>query len=193
VFGGRRGKRVAARTKMPVVTATVTALTAVLTGVAFAHPSLVHAIQRSPAMLADHQWWRIVSPVLVNPEGWRQVVVNTGGLVVIGTAVERLWGPRLWVAFYLTGAVLGEIAGLAWRPFGAGSSVAVSGLLGALAVALWYRVGTVPARVGGSVVVGMGIVLSIAHDLHGPPIAGAAVLALLLRGRMAACGGRRVG
>ena len=105
-----------------------------------------------------------------------QIATNLFGLAVLGAIAERQWGPRWWFVFYLGGGVVGEIAGLAWRPVGAGSSVAVCGLLGSASVSL-LRVGTNPARMGAVFILAGGLLLIVLNDLHGPPILAGASLA----------------
>src|SRR5262249_40872012 len=102
---------------------------------------------------------------------------------VVGTVAERAWGHGWWLGFYLLGAVVGEVAGLAWKPVGAGSSVAVCGLLGSVAVWLLARVATWPGRFGAVVIVGGALLLTARHDLHGPPILAGALVAVLLVAR----------
>ena len=72
----------------------------------------------------------------------------------------------------MAGGLAGETAGIFWQPVGAGNSVAVCGLIGALAS--WQlRRGNIPAlaRFVFPVVCFGGAVLLIAnHDIHGPPL-----------------------
>ncbi len=84
------------------------------------------------------QWWRIITPVLVQPDGWGQLVFNLLGLTIVGAALERRTSRPAWTLTYLLGGV-GGIAGVsAWHPgdLGGGSSDAVAALIGALTVLL---------------------------------------------------------
>lgn len=170
--------------RLPRTTIAVFLLTAVITCVAYLHPPVIRGLERTPEIVASGEWWRLVSPILVNPDGWRQVTYNFCALAIVGTIAELTWGPRLWLLFYIVGGVTGEVAGLAWQPVGAGSSVAICGLLGAIAVWLLVRVGIGRARFGAFVILGFGLVLIHARDLHGPPILATALLAgIILRVR----------
>jgi rhomboid protease GluP len=142
---------------------------------------LVPALGRTPTALASHQWWRLVTPLFVNPEGWRQIAVNFAGLAILGTIVERRFGPARWLILYFASGIVGNLAGYAWKPLGAGSSVAVAGLLGALAAIFAW--GAAPqGRVGTAMILGGGLVLCYFRDMHGPPILlGFALSALMLR------------
>jgi rhomboid protease GluP len=152
-------------------------VTAIVTGLDLLYPRIGRARQRTPAAIGGESW-RLISPILVNPEGWKQIATNLLGLSAAGVLVERQWGPRWWLVFYITGGIVGQIAGLAWQPVGAGSSVAVCGLLGAISVSL-VRTGTNPGRFGGALMLAGALLLTYLHDLHGPPILAAAVLAAL--------------
>ena len=85
----------------------------------------------------------------------------------------------LFFYFYFFSAIVGEIAGYAWKPNSAGSSVGVSGLLGAVGALL--LVSRAPqARVGAFVILLGAATLAWFRDLHGPPILFGFALALLL-------------
>jgi rhomboid protease GluP len=164
------------RDRIPRTTLVVLFITSSTTVLGLVYPGFVGVVQRTPSVYEGGEWWRLVSPVLVNPEGWPQIVSNGVTLAAVGTVAEFFWSVRAWLAFYLLGTVSGEIAGLAWRPVGAGSSVAVCGLLGAVAAALWHEVATIPARVGAAVIVAGAVLLAHWHDLHGPPLLLAALV-----------------
>ena len=169
------------RAERPSATMAVFLVTALATGLDLAYPTISRAVQRTPAALSG-EWWRLVSPILVNPHGWKQIATNLSALIVVGAIAERQWGPRWWFAFYIGGGVVGEIAGLVWQPVGAGSSVAVCGLLGSVSVAL-LRVGTTPARFGATLILAGAFLLTYLHDLHGPPILASALLAVFVAHR----------
>ena len=119
------------------------ALTAVVCGVtlavsiaALASPALMRLFVRNLPHLLTGQWWRAVTPVLVQPDGWGQLVFNLLGIAVIGAALQRRLGWVGWALIYLAGGS-GTIAlYIAWHPgdTGGGSSAAVAALIGALAV-----------------------------------------------------------
>ena len=165
----------------PYATLAVFLLTAACTALQFTRYSLVLALERTPAALASHQWWRLITPLFANPEGWRQIAVNFTGLAILGTIAERRFGPARWLILYFASGLIGTIAGYAWKPLGAGSSVAVAGLLGALA-AILARGAAPQGRVGTAMILGGALVLCYFRDMHGPPILfGFALAALLLR------------
>src|SRR5215469_1571347 len=167
--------------KTPKATLVVLFITGIATLLQFCLPVLLVALERAPGKLASGQWWRLITPILINPEGWSQIVFNLAGIAVVGFLVERVFGSARWVILYLTGAVVGELAGGVWKPVGAGSSVAICGLLGALAAWLLSRREPVQSRVGGTIILLGAMVLTGMRDLHGPPlVAGALAAAVIL-------------
>ncbi len=156
--------------RFPKATLAVLFITAGLTALQFRTPVLIGALERKPDMLASGQWWRLITPILINPEGWQQIAVNLAGIAIVGILVERIFGSAGWLMLYLTGAVVGELAGWRWQPTGAGSSVAVCGLLGGLALWLVWRKRPIQLRFGGAVIVMGAVVLIAGHDIHGPSL-----------------------
>ncbi|MGA8036722.1 MAG: rhomboid family intramembrane serine protease [Candidatus Acidiferrales bacterium] len=165
--------------KFPITTVTVFVVTAIATALIFPFPQIDAALRRTPDMYALHEWWRIVTPVFINPEGWLQIVFNFTGIALLGTIVERRFGWARWLAIYFGSAVVGEIAGHAWKPSGAGSSVSVAGLLGAAAVLLATARAPQP-RIGAVAIVIGAATLCYFRDLHGPPILMGAALAYVM-------------
>ena len=76
--------------RIPKVTFLIFLLTAIITGLQFFFPNLTAVLERTPEALAARQWWRLITPVFINPEGWRQIIFNFLGIAIAGTMVERL-------------------------------------------------------------------------------------------------------
>ena len=172
------------RAKQYVATISVLGVTGALTALQFAFPELVSLLERTPIGIRQNQWWRLITPLFVNPEGWRQIAFNFLSILVLGALVERLFGSRRWLVLYFVSGFIGELAGYAWKPVGAGASVAAAGLLGALAVWLIREKRSVQAATGGVIIVVGGAILAALRDIHGPPIlAGACMGWAMLYGR----------
>lgn len=168
--------------RLQVATLSILLVTGVLTGLQFAFPQVLAALMRTPAAITNHEWWRFVTPLFVHDEGWKQIAFNFPALLIIGTLTERLFGSRQVLFLYFASGFVGEIAGLAWNPYGAGASVAGAGLLGALAFWMLAKNRTPPAMFGAIVILAGAAILTGIKDLHGPPIlAGAALAAVMLR------------
>jgi hypothetical protein len=58
--------------KVPRTTAVVLLLTAVVTGLQLVIPGWLEALRRSPAALSSHEYWRFVTPILLNHGGWKE-------------------------------------------------------------------------------------------------------------------------
>jgi rhomboid protease GluP len=160
-------------------TTSVFVLTGAVTLVSLFVPSVLPALMRTPAALAGESW-RIVTPIFVERGGAAEIALNLVTLALLGTLVERVWGSRAWLVFYLFGGIVGEIAGLAWKPSGAGSSVALMGLLGGSATwLLRYRPSRALGALGALLLVA-GAALTFLRNLHGPPLLAEALAACFL-------------
>ena len=168
--------------KLPVATLSILLVTGILTGLQFTFPQILPALMRTPATVADHEWWRFVTPLFVHASGWKQIAFVFPAVLIVGTLAERILGSGQVLLIYMVSGFVGEIAGLAWKPYGAGASVAGAGLLGALAFWLVVKNRTPPAMFGAIVILGGATILTGLKDIHGPPIlAGAALTGLMLR------------
>jgi len=167
----------------PVLTVSVLLVSAAFTALQFLYPPILFALRRTPAALSHHEYWRFITPILVHDGGWRQIAFNFSATLIVGAIVERVYSRGEWLGLYFLGAVVGELAGCAWQPYGAGNSVAGAGLLGGIAVWL-LSLKAIQARVGAFVLLGGAAALTLLRDLHGPPLlAGACAGAVMLRRR----------
>ncbi|WP_157683295.1 rhomboid family intramembrane serine protease [Microlunatus soli] len=119
----------------------MTALTAVVSIPALFVPSIVTALQQDPGLIRHGQWWRLITPMLVQGYGIGQFVFNLAGIVLAGSAVERRTGPLRWLTIYLIAGVVSIAVTSAIFPdrVDSGSSAAVAGLIGALVVTTAIR------------------------------------------------------
>ena len=192
------------------LTAVVCGFTLAVSIAALANPALMRLFVRNLPQLLAGQWWRAVTPVLVQPSGWGQLVFNLLGIAVIGAALQRRLGWGGWSLTYLAGGV-GTIAlYIAWHPgdTGGGSSAAVAALIGALAVlqaagaalgrlewlaqlySVFFAVYLTALQLGGvlpSVIAGNAsiIVMVVAHRAVRPATLTRASLAVVLMGGVA--------
>src|SRR5262249_25214526 len=120
------------RHRFPITTIIVLAVTAIITGLQFVYPPLLLALERTPTAIAQHQWWRLVTPMFIHPEGLRQIAIDFPAVLVLGIWVERRFGTKHWLILYFVSGFIGEISAYAWKPFGGGASLPGAGLLGAL-------------------------------------------------------------
>lgn len=132
------GRRCSDRMTSAWLTAAVGIGTLAVSVAAVASSTLMQLMTRDLSQLRAGQSWRLVTPVLVQPDGWGQLVFNLLGITVIGVALERRTNRRAWTVIYLLGGIGGIITASAWHPAdrSGGSSDAVAALVGALCVLL---------------------------------------------------------
>ncbi len=120
----------------PVVTAVVFGVTATANVLQFfVHGMLAH-LERSPAALHG-EWWRTVTSLFVQDGGVAGTVSNLLFLLLAGVIAEQVATRPSWLVAYFGAGLAGEAAGYGWQPYGGGNSVAICGLAGLIAVALW--------------------------------------------------------
>ncbi len=185
-------QRPGSRRRFPVAAVSLFVITGAVTAAQFVRPELVDALRRDPDRLADGEWWRAVTPLLVQVPAW-QTCVTVPGVLALGIPVERIHGSRATVALYVLPGLVGEAVGYLWQPHGAGNSVADVGLAGSLVAWLFLEAGRRDwppqllrrVRVWGGAVLAGAAVDTVFRDVHGLPLlAGAAVgAALSLRRR----------
>lgn len=137
--GSRRGAPVgaASRYPLPLLTSAATAVAVAAAIVQYTMPATIGDFQRVPGGGLPHgQWWRLVTPLLVQTLGWYQVLANLVTLVLVGVVAERLLGSAWWMVSFVAGTAAGQAAAYAWHEPGGGDSIAICGLAGAAVVAL---------------------------------------------------------
>lgn len=124
------------RRPVPPVAAALVAVLAVMGVVQTVHPAIIGTLERDP----DGGWWRCVTALLVQSSGWFQVVFNLAALVVVAPVAARTLGSLWTLVVYLVAGVAAHVVSTAgWSPHGGGDSVAICGLVGALAVGYSLR------------------------------------------------------
>ncbi|MFK0179053.1 rhomboid family intramembrane serine protease [Streptomyces xanthochromogenes] len=162
---------------------TAAAMVAVMTAMAVvqtAVPSVMDHLRRAPGA----PWWRAVTALLVQTSGWVQLVFNLAALIAVAPVAQRLLGPvRMPLVFLAAGIAAQTVSMAAWSPTGGGDSVAVCGLVGALAMSRVLRPGPPAARLLALLVPVAGLTLCALRNNHGVGVVvgcalGAAVLTL---------------
>ena len=171
------------QSRIPPGTAAFITIAVFVAAVQELHPEWVGLAERDPVAFAAGEWWRVVTALFAYDDGAVQKLGIVFGALVLGIVAERRLGTVEWLIIAFVSGLVGQIVGLWWQPYGAGSSVAVAGLLGATATWLAWPKTIVPwfARIGSVVVLGLAVYLVVVRDLHGPPIfVGAALAAFFL-------------
>lgn len=165
-------------------TAVILGLTLLVTTLQFLVAGVLPAFQRDLDALVAGEWWRVVSPLFVQPYGWGQCLFNGLFLIVFVPLCERLYGAGVWLIYFGSG-IVGQLANYAWRPEGGGASTAAFGAMGSLLLwVLWQR-RSIPIQypVFASIGIGGAVVMSLIRDGHGPGLLTGASIALILVSR----------
>ena len=85
-------------------------------------------------LVAEGEWWRIFTPVLVHADGFTHILFNMWALWVLGPQIERGVGTWPFVGVYLASAAVGGafmyVLGGIEAPIAVGASGAIFGLFG---------------------------------------------------------------
>lgn len=140
------------------------------------HPALLTLLERDAARIRQGEWWRLATALLVQDGGLAGGISNIAALLLIGSQAEQLLRRRVWLTVFLLGAFTAEIVALTWQPVGAGNSVAVCALAGALAVLpSTSKPLTFLLR---AIVLAATLFLLWRHDIHGVAILAGSVFAV---------------
>jgi rhomboid protease GluP len=120
-------------TRPPWLTAGVLVVTAVVSTVGLLAPAVLEGLERRGGELSDAEPWRLLTSLVVH-DSWPALGFNLLLLGIVGVAVERRHPRTEWTTLYVGAGLVGELAGIAWQPHGAGNSVAALGLAGVLVV-----------------------------------------------------------
>lgn len=127
-------------------------------------PVMVDALERHP----HGAWWRAVTALMVQSSGWSQLLFNVAALAVVAPVAERHFGPWWMLLVFAASGVTAQAVSMGgWSVQGGGDSVAICGLVGALAT--WYAVrGSVVAlRRVAPLIPAAGLVLCLLTNNHG--------------------------
>lgn len=182
VFG-----RIGDRRRLPIVTGLVFAVTATTSITQLVNPSAYERFSRNGARIGDGEWWRLLTAMFVQ-DGWLQgTVFNLFTLAAVGVFAERVLGRRRWLVVYFGCGLFGQVMSYLWfRSDGAGNSMCVAGLVGALTTVVLVarsRWGlAVPRRLllVGFLVPVLAVAGTIAGDNHGLPCLLGIAMALVL-------------
>lgn len=142
-------------------------------------PALLQTFQRDAPRVFTGEWWRLATALFFQDGGLAGAIFNIGTLVFIGSLSEANLGRALWLTAYVVGGLLAEGVALFWQPVGAGNSVAVFSLTGALFVQAILCRPTPLARGLAGVGMAGGLPLLFWRDIHGAALLIGAFLALV--------------
>src|SRR5690606_12124748 len=89
------------RGKLPVFSILVIGVTAIISGLQFAYPELLAALQRDPEAIRGGELWRFWTALFVQPGGIGQCLANGFLILAFMPAAERLYGGNVVVVYFL--------------------------------------------------------------------------------------------
>lgn len=152
------------RQPVPRAATGLVAAMVVLGVVQTAAPVVIDAFERHP----HGAWWRAVTALMVQSSGWFQILFNLAALAVVAPLAERQFGSwRTLLVFTASGVTAQAVSMAGWSLHGGGDSVAICGLVGALAT--WYaaRGRVVALRRVTLLIPAAGLVLCLLANNHG--------------------------
>lgn len=162
--------------RRPLLTAAVFLVTLACGVAQLVHRALYDSVVRDAARIDDGEWYRLITGMFFQ-DGWALgLVFNLLWLAVVGTLAERVFGRVRWLVLYFGCGLFGQFMSYLWlNPVGAGNSMCVAGLVGALSVVVMVasrRYGVeFPTNLRMSVLVVpvLSVVGTVLHDNHGLP------------------------
>jgi len=146
------------------------------------HPAVIGTLERHPGA----GWWHVVTGLLVQSDGWFQIVFNLAALVVVAPIAARTFGNLRTLAVYLVAGIAAQaVSAAGWSPHGGGDSVAICGLVGALAVGYCLRGTRSELRRLLLLVPAAAVVLCVLTNNHGVGLAVGCVLGVPLASYLA--------
>jgi membrane associated rhomboid family serine protease len=121
----------ALESRLPVLSIAIIAVTVVITSLQFIFPEVLSLFRRSGDGLRAGEWWRIVTPLFVQPSGWSQCLFNGAFAIGFVPVAEKVYGRGLLPLYFVPG-VLCQAINHVWTPDGGGSSSGLFAVMGGL-------------------------------------------------------------
>ncbi|MCX5530071.1 rhomboid family intramembrane serine protease [Streptomyces sp. NBC_00006] len=149
---------------IPVTAAVMVGVMAAFNVAQTVWPSLIGHLERRP----DGAWWRVGTALLIQSSGRLQLLFNLAALIAVAPVAQRVFGSVSTLTLYLLPGVAAQAVSMeAWNPHGGGNSVAICGLVGALATVCALRGPNPGLRRLALLVPAAGLVLCVMANNHG--------------------------
>jgi len=158
--------------RRPLVATTILIVLTVLTfGLQLAYPEVLYALRRDAVAMRSGEWWRLITPLFVQPSGVGQFGFNLLFLAVFLPMGERIYGARIWLLYFVPGLV-GQFVNFWWDPHGGGSSPAIFGVMGSVLVYVLVHRKEAPKQYWWFALAGLlgAVLMCFARSGHGPYI-----------------------
>ncbi|MER6761407.1 MULTISPECIES: rhomboid family intramembrane serine protease [Amycolatopsis] len=172
--------------RCPVLTGAVFLATAAVLIAQLADPSLFDRFKRDATAIDAGEWWRLLTGMFFQDGKLFGGLFNLVALAVVGTLAEWCFGRVSWFILYFGCGLFGQFLSYVWlNQVGAGNSMCVAGLLGALAVIVLRARATQPPQglyLAALLIVPLAVLDTVLHDNHGMPALLGVALGLLVSG-----------
>ena len=165
--------------RFPKSTILLIFLVAIPSAVQIFHPAILFLLQRDFPRFMQGEWWRLITPLFVQDGGIAGTGFNLTSLLLVGILAEQLWGSLPVLLIFFIGGMIGEIAGFAWQPVGAGNSVANFALAGSILVACLLHKPGKPVLIFLLATMSVYLLLIGIQDIHGVAAAAGMLVALV--------------
>jgi rhomboid protease GluP len=164
-----------------VATTLIITLTVLCFGLQLVYPDFLQYFRRDLAGLKAGEWWRIITPLFVQPQGIYQFLFNMIFLSMFLPMAERLYGRATWLLYFIPG-VVGQCVNYFWSPAGGGSSTAAFGIMGSLLMYILIHRKNIPQQYWWFALLGIcgALMMCFNRDGHGPGLLAGALLAVLI-------------
>jgi hypothetical protein len=97
----------------------------------FVFPEIIKAFDRNKDALLSGEVWRLITPLLIQPMGVWQCLINGIFFIAFVPIAEHFYGRRL-ILIYFGAGLVGQMVNFYWHRSGGGSSTALYGVIGSL-------------------------------------------------------------
>ena len=161
-----------------------------VTGLQFIFPEIITALDRNRTALLSGEMWRLVTPLLIQPMGIWQCVLNFFFFISFVPIAEYLYGRKVLLIYFGAG-IIGQIMNFYWETTpgglstsGGGSSTALYGVIGSLVIYIMINRKLFPK---GYILIPIAVFLGVTvllffEDGHAPSLLVGGMLGLILRG-----------
>jgi rhomboid protease GluP len=172
-----------AHARLPLVSVVLFTAICFTTAIGLASPEFVGLMSRNPEALRAGEFWRLVTPLFVQPGGAVQALMNACLFLAFVPLAERLYGRGGVLALFFVAGIGGQLVNHVWLPEGGGTSTAIFGCAGAVLAWFMREKRTVPIVYLALAVAGLiaAAVLGGFRDGHGPAMLVGALIALFLK------------
>ncbi|GAB3379916.1 rhomboid family intramembrane serine protease [Amycolatopsis echigonensis] len=172
--------------RRPVLTGAVFLVTAAVLLAQLADPDLFDRFKRDATAIDAGEWWRLLTGMFFQDGKLFGGIFNLVALAVVGTFAEWCLGRVSWFVLYFGCGLFGQYLSSVWlNPVGAGNSMCVAGLLGALAVVVGRARDAEPPQalyLAALLIPPLAVLDTVLHDNHGMPALLGIALGLLVTG-----------